>query len=121
MLEKYYHQHNIPAGVYIPFLRMCNSARELEELKWHGPLSPEIRKAIESQQLLSNEFLLRGYLTIDWLSAIQENHSDKLEVLLTHLYLGLWNTLFASIWEQRNLIAHSDASKVTKIEREKTN
>ena len=37
---------------------------------------------------------------------------------MTHLYLGLWKTLFASIWEQRNVISHGEESIVTKIERE---
>ena len=79
---------------------MCKATCKLEELKWPDPLSPTIRQAIENQQTLGIEFLLQGYLIIDWLVAIQENHPDKPELLLTHLYVGLWKTLFASIWEQ---------------------
>ena len=65
---------------------------------------------------MGKEFLLQGYLTVDWLVAIQVNHYNKPELLLIYLYVGLWKTLFASIWEQRNNIAHSDESIVTKIE-----
>ena len=83
--ERYYQQHKIPAVVYIPFLKMCKSMCDLEELKWHGPLSPTIRKAGKNQQSLGNEFLLHGYLTIHWLAAIQENHPDKSKLLLSHL------------------------------------
>ena len=57
LLKEYYHQYKIPAVVYIPFLKMRKATCELEELKWHDPLSPVVRKAIESQQTLGKEFL----------------------------------------------------------------
>ena len=92
---------------------MCKSICDLDKLKW------QIRKAIGSQQSLGDKILLQGYLTVDWLSAIQENHPDKPKILLTHLYIGLWKTLFASIWGQQNSIAHSNESIVIKIKRGK--
>ena len=97
---------------------MCKATCELEEIKWPGLLLPTIvRQAIKNQQTLGREFVLQGYLTIDWLVAIQENHPDKPELLLTLLYVGLWKTLLTSIWEEQNTIAHSDESIVAKIER----
>ena len=36
---------------------------------------------------------------------------------MTHLYLGLWKILFATVWEQHNAIANSEVSIVDKIER----
>ena len=84
-----------------PFLKMCKAMCELEELEWHDRISLVIRKPAESQQTLGKEFLIWGYLTIDWLVAIQANHPDKSGLLLTltQLYVGLWKTLFTSIWE----------------------
>ena len=93
---------------------MCKSICDLDKLKW------QIRKAIGSQQSLGDKILLQGYLTVDWLSAIQENHPDKPKILLTHLYIGLWKTLFTSIWGQQNSIAHSNESIVIKIKRGKS-
>ena len=104
--------------VYIPVLKMCKATCKLEELKWHDPLSPTTRQAIENQQTLGGEFLLQGYLTIDWPAAIQENHPDMPKLLRTYLYIGLWKTLFTSIWEQWNTIAHSNESIVVRIERD---
>ena len=115
-LKKYYHRHKIPAVVYIPFLKMCKAAYELEELKWPDHLSPTIRQAIKNQQTVAREFLLPGYLTVNWPAATQENHPDKPGLLLSHLYVGIWKTLFSSIWEQWNTIAHSDEGMITKIE-----
>ena len=117
--EKYYHQHKIPAVAYIPFLKIYKSTCDLEELKCYSPLSPTIRRAVENQQSIGNEFFIRGYLTIDLLASIQENHPDKPELLLSHLYIGLWKTLFTSIWEQQNTITHSKESIVTKNKKEK--
>ena len=72
LLEKYYHQHKISALEFIPFLKMCKAMCKVEELKWHGPLSPATRRAVKSQQTLGEEFFLRGYLTVDWLAAIKK-------------------------------------------------
>ena len=118
LLKTYYHEHKIPAMVYIPFLRMCKAACNFENFIWHDKSAPEIKQATDSQQVLGGEFLLQGYLTPDWLEAIRRHHPDKPEQCMTHLYLGLWKTLFASIWEQRNVISHGKESIVTKIERE---
>ena len=96
---------------------MGKATCELEDLNWHNHLSPIIKQAIKNQQTLDEEFLLQGYLTINWFAAIQENHPDKPELLLTDLYTGIWKTFFASIWEQRNTIAHSNESIITRIER----
>ena len=45
-------------------------------------------------------------------TAIQENHPNK-------PYVGLWKTIYASIWEQQNNTIHSDKIIVTSIEKEK--
>ena len=79
-------------------------------------LQPAQHPSSSLYSILTN---VQDYLTVNWLSAIQENHPDNSKVLLTQLYIGLLKTLFASIWEQQNSIAHSNESIVTKIEREK--
>ena len=37
---------------------------------------------------------------------MQVEKSGKAELRLTHLYLGLWKTLFEAVWEQRNEMLH---------------
>jgi len=75
--------------------------------------------AIKSQQTLDGEFLLRGYLTKEWLHAIMRFDHNKLEQRLTHLYKGLRKILFAPMWEQRNTSLHGPNNLSDKYEREK--
>ena len=72
--------------------------------------------AVHQQQLLGGEFTLRGYLTRDWISALASQGAEKPEPMVTHLYLGLWQILFQSIWDKRNEEAHGYDSIVTRIE-----
>ena len=84
----------------------------------HRDSPPIVQEAIKKQQQLGPEFLLRGYLVPEWLTAIQHFDKNKPQLRLTHLYLGLWKTLFATVWEQRNETANSEVSIVDKIEGE---
>ena len=112
LLEKYYHQHRIPATVYVPFIRV-KAACEGVEVVWVNQTTPSTMAAIQTQQRLGPDFLLRGLLTKEWLAAIV-----RPEQRFKQLYIGLWRTVFASVWEKRNSISHSDDSTVTKLERE---
>jgi hypothetical protein len=116
-LEKYYHQHKIPALVYIPFIRICHAACEIWEPNL-GPLPPEIHKAVTAQQELGGEFTLRGYLTADWITALQSQGINKVESKLNHMYLGLWRLLFRPVWDKRNELSHGCNSIVTRLERD---
>ena len=44
---------------------------------------------------------------------------NKPEQRLSHLYKGLWKTLFATIWEQRNISLHVPNNLSRKYERDK--
>ena len=118
LLEKYYHHHDIPALVYVPFVRLCWLACEDAELKLTGTVLPEITKAVENQSRLGGEFLLRGYLTRDWLDALIIHSSKHPEQKLNHLYRGLWITLFKTIWEKRNDDLHGKNNVVEAYERQ---
>ena len=114
----YYHEKQIPALIYKPFIRMCKAVCNItldDPVQLDSP--PIIQEAIKQQQQLGPDFLLRGYLTPKWLRALQKYANDKPEVKMTHLYLGLWRILFATVWEQRNTTANSEVSIVDKIKR----
>src|SRR5210317_2566881 len=93
-----------------PFIRTCRATSEMEESNF-GQLPPAIYQAVTQQQrLVGGEFTLRGYLTGDWLTALQSQGVQRAEQKLSHLYLGLWRVLFQSIWDKRNDIAHGNDS-----------
>ena len=117
LLEGYYHEHKVPPLVYIPFLRMIKGTCDDEEITWRGRMPPQVRAAITKQSAMHSEFMLRGYLVTEWLSAIKAITPDKPDQKLVHLHLGLWTILFPSVWEQRNTINHGDTNIVTKIQR----
>ena len=83
----------------------------------HLDSPPIVQVAIQQQLKLGPNFLLQGYLVPEWLAAIQHFDRNKPQLRLTHLYLGLWKTLFSAVWEQRNDTANSDFSFVEKIKR----
>jgi hypothetical protein len=119
LLAKYYHEHNIPGMVYVPFIKLCRSVCEDQSFTAPGPHHRTVEAAIKSQQTLGGEFLLRGYLTKEWLQAIMHFDRNKPEQRLTHLYKGLWKILFASMWEQRNTSLHGPNNLSDKYERER--
>ena len=119
LLEKYYHQHKVPASVYVPFVKLCWAAIEDSDLHVHDPVLPSVETAIMNQKKLGGEFLLQGYLTRDWLVAImQVEKCGKAELRLTHLYLVIWETLFEAVWEQRNEMLHGKDGIVDVYERQ---
>jgi ribonuclease HI len=117
LMERYYHQHGIPATVYMPFLKLCWAECERTELDVYGRQPPIVRQAIDSQIMLGGEFLLRGYISKKWLEAIHFYSKDKSDQKMNHLYLGLWTILMPAVWEQRNNYLHGDESIVNKYER----
>ena len=82
----------------------------------HENLLPEITKAVENQSRLGGKFLLRGYLTRDWLDALIIHAKQQPEQKLNHLYIGLWITLFSTIWEKRNDDLHGQNNVVEEYE-----
>ena len=78
-----------------------------------------VEDAIQSQRNLGHNFFLRGYLAREWLTVIQHSKKDKPEEKFIHLYIELWRSLFAAVWEQRNATLHSESSLADKYEREK--
>ena len=49
---------------------------------------------------------------------MQVEKSGKAELRLTHLYLGLWKTLFEAVWEQRIEMLHGKNGLVDVYERQ---
>jgi len=82
------------------------------------PLIPALLTAVTSQQALGDDFILRGYLTQDWISALLLYTRDKPDQKLKHIYLGIWTILFEAIWETRNTIKHGGNTIVHAHERE---
>ena len=76
-----------------------------------------VTRAMQAQAHLGNEFLLRGLLDKQWLSAMCAIEDDKPMVKLTHLHIGLWKVLFSSVWETRNTILHGKDSITRRYER----
>ena len=119
LMTTYYHEKQVPALVYVPFIKMIRNICDVNlDEAIHQQQPPTVQAAIQAQQKLGGEFMLRGYLVPEWLEAIKQYDKDKPEQRLTHLYLGLWRTLLATVWEQRNKTAHNDDNIVTKIERQ---
>ena len=75
-------------------------------------MTPLTAEAIRTKRLLPSKFILRGYLTKEWPSALLQCNHDKAEEQLTHLYLSLWKYLFAPIWENRNEFIHGNTGIV---------
>ena len=116
-MTNYYHEKSIPAWVSKPFILMCKNIWNINlDDPVHRDIPTVVQEATKKQQQLGPEFLLRGYLIQEWLTAIQHFDKDKPQLRLTHLYLGLRKTLFATVWEQRNATTNSEVSIVYKIE-----
>ena len=100
------------------FILMCKNIWNINlDDPVHRDIPTVVQEATKKQQQLGPEFLHRGYLIQEWLTAIQHFDKDKPQLRLPHLYLGLRKTLFATVWEQRNATANSEVSIVYKIER----
>ena len=119
VMTTYYHEKQIPAMVYVPFVKMVQNICDINlDDDIHQAYPPAIQAAITKQRELGGEFMLRGYLVPEWLQAIKTYDKDKPALRMTHLYLGLWKTLLATVWEQRNAKLHSYESIASRIERE---
>lgn len=116
-LEKYYH-HKIPSPIYVPIIKLIRSACRRGGIKYDFPSIPALLTAVTSQQALSDDFILRGYLTQDWISALLLYTRDKPDQKLNHIYLGIWTILFKAVWETRNTIKHGGNTIVHAHERE---
>ena len=119
LMEKYYHQHGVPGTVYVPFIKVCQATCNDKPMQANGPVHRTVEDAIQSQCDLGHDFFLRGYLACEWLIAIQHFQKDEPEEKFIHLYLGLWRSLFAPVWEQRNAMLHGESSRADKDEHEK--
>ena len=117
-LEKYYHVHCIPAIIYVPIIKLLRSSCSSGGLRWNEPTVPIITKAINSQRALGEDFIIRGYLTKDWIPAIMAYQKDKPEQCIRHLIIGIWTILFEAIWETRNNIKHGDDGIVNRMDRQ---
>ena len=116
-LRTYYELHKIPSTIYYPFIMICESTTNMDNVWWNSHQPDHLRQAIVSQEELGGEMMLRGYLVSEWLAALREAGADKPDQCMTHLHLGLWKILYPSIWEQRNTLLHGDESFTTKLER----
>ena len=119
LMEEYYHQHGIPGMVYVPFIKLYQSTCNDKPMQAREPVHRTVEDAIHAQCNLGHDFFLRWYLAREWLVAIQHFQKDKPEEKCIHLYLGLWGSMFAAIWEQRNATLHGESSLADKYEREK--
>ena len=116
-LEAYLRTHRIPFYVREAFLQLCWAICERRD----PPLiygHPTLQTAMHAQAKLGPDFILRGLLVREWLPALMHYTSDKPDVKLTHLYVGLWKILFPAVWEYRNHVLHGDDDVVQSYERE---
>ena len=96
--------------MYVSFVKLCWAAIEDPDLHVHGSVLPSVKTAIMNKKKLGGEFLLRGYLTRDWLAAImQVKKIGKAELRLT---------LFEAVWEQLNEMLHGKNGIVDVYERQ---
>ena len=82
----------------------------------HGKTTPLVTKAIIAQQRLGGEFLLRGYLSKDWVTAMAHHADDKPDQRMSHLLVGLWKHIFEAAWGKRNELSNSTSSITAKYE-----
>ena len=118
LLEQYYHEHKIPKAVYMPIVQECwATCTGLANTQNNAPRDTPVQRAIDTQSELGGEFLLRGYLTVEWRNAILYYTRDKAEQKLAHLQRAISTVLFEPLWEHRNTVLHGRESVVEQYER----
>ena len=116
--EQYYHQHKIPALVYVPFLKLIRSVCNRRAPVLHDRPHPAVRTAVIAQEKIGWELTLRGYLSREWFRAIQKLSPSRCDQKMAHLIRGLWICIFEPLWEARNNNVHSTDNIVAKLEKE---
>ena len=96
-LEKYYHQHNIPAITYVPLVKLLWLSSNKNTMTMKESVSPAVRTAIESQISLGIDFTLPGYLSKEWYNALMTINGGKAEQHLRHLHIGIWRIQFTAV------------------------
>ena len=116
-MKEYLKHHGLPSKIYVPFVNLCESVCNNVSPKRRYPDSVAIRRAVQSQWRLPHEFLLRGYLTNQWLQALINHKRDQAEAGMVHLLLSLLDILFAQVRDFRNGVLHGNDSIVETYER----
>ena len=81
------------------------------------PNSPPLEKAVIRQSELPQDFILKGFITNQWLKVLMKHDRSSAERLMVHLFLSLWKILFTQIWDARNNELHGKKSIVETYER----
>ena len=116
-MNKYCHQHSLPAEVYIPFVNMCKAVCNDKPPNTTRNITPIVSQAMKQQMQLPPEFLLRGYLVKEWYDTLFKSSNDDADKWMTRLHLGAWNILFTQVWDLRNKQNHSSESITDAYER----
>ena len=76
-LQKYYHKYELPKHVHTTIVRLCWAACEKQPIDTDENNDSSIRNAISDQQRLGTKFLLRGYLSSKWITALRTNGDER--------------------------------------------
>jgi hypothetical protein len=86
------------------------------------PATPHqtLQSMISSQQDIGLEYMVRGFVALDWKAALKESESgaQAAESKMATLVQSLWNDVIGPIWKARNDILRRAANYTTTLENE---
>ena len=117
-MKEYLFQNGIPTQIGNAFTNICETACNNRQMKSRYPYSPDVERAVKSQCNLPRDFILKGFLSNEWLQALTNHDKESAERSMVHLLHSVWKILFTQIWDFRNGELHGRNSIVETYERE---
>ena len=83
-----------------------------------GHIGQKAAAAIEDQRRIGKQLMLRGILSRKWRDAIAEYTKEIIHRKSGHLVEVIWKQVFKPMWNQRNMILHTEDSVAIMKEQE---
>ena len=116
-MREYLKQNGLSSQISNTFVNMCKSVCNEKEMESIHPPSVDLDETIQSQRNLPNDFILRGFLSIEWFRTLLQHDKSNAEGSMIHLHLCLWKILFTQIRDFRNDELHGRESLIETYER----
>jgi hypothetical protein len=106
-LERHLRRNSIKDRIVGLILRYVNSVVNMATVTiTDDSIAPELHQVVTSQNRIGAVKMLQGFLSKEWVQAMEDYGEKHPNRRMTAILRGLWDELFEPIWDTRNHILH---------------
>lgn len=109
----------VPERVAHAFLALVTNYFRGSTIRNLNKYKPSLREAIEQQEQIGINMMIRGFFAIGWLSAIKDYECSQPDRAMNALQRMVWDSIVDPLWKVQNDILHRLQNNFDAVEEER--